>query len=142
MKLKLIRDIKAPKFTLGKLYVGNEFGYYTCEDAVREIEGSPVKDWKIAGDTAIPKGTYRVIINFSNRFQKFLPQLLDVPGFTGIRIHAGTTYHDTEGCILLGAQRIQGGVGNSRLAMSDFMPKLEAGIAAGVVTIEVADAVG
>lgn len=76
----LTRDVKAPTFTLGKLEVG-KYLYHTCEDAVRDV--------KIPGKTAIPAGEYKVIITFSNRFQKHLPLLLDVPNFTGVRIHAG-----------------------------------------------------
>lgn len=138
MKLVLERDIKAPKFTLGKLYVDGQFKFYTCEDAIREKPGVPVEEWKIKGDTAIPRGTYRVIITFSNRFQKHLPVLLDVPGFTGIRIHAGNTEKDTEGCILIGTGRTNGSITNSRLAMSVLIPMLESTLGTReIVTIEV-----
>ncbi len=137
MRLLLERDIKTKDFTLGKLYVSGQFAAFTCEDAVREKPGLRVEEYKVPGQTAIPCGRYRVIINFSQRFQKHLPLLLDVPGFKGIRIHAGNTQHDTEGCILLGTGRKDGRVTNSRLAMSVFMPMLEEGIKNGVVTIEV-----
>lgn len=76
----LIRDVIAPDFTLGTLTIGNVM-YQTCEDTVRDV--------KIPGQTAIPEGKYKVVITFSNRFQKFLPLLLDVPKFTGVRIHSG-----------------------------------------------------
>ena len=137
MKILLERDVKAPNFTLGKMFIDGQLIGYTCEDAVREKHGVPVAEWKIPGKTAIPRGTYRVIITFSNRFQKHLPLLLDVPGFTGIRIHAGNYEGDTEGCLLLGTGRVKEGVSNSRLAMSVFMPRLAEGMKKGVVTIEV-----
>lgn len=138
MKLLLERDIKTPTFTLGKLYVDGQFKFYTCEDAIREKPGVPVEEWKIPAQTAIPKGTYRVIITFSNRFQKHLPLLLDVPGFKGIRIHSGNTEKDTEGCILVGTGRSNGAVTNSRLAMSVLMPMLENTLGTReIVTIEV-----
>jgi hypothetical protein len=137
MKLLLERDIKTTLFTLGRLYIDGQFEAFTCEDAVREKPGVPVAEWKIPGVTAIPRGTYRVIITFSNRFQKHLPLLLDVPGFAGIRIHAGNTAENTEGCILLGTGRKDGAVTNSRLAMSAFMPRLEEGIKNGAAMIEV-----
>lgn len=138
MKLLLERDIKTTTFALGKLYIDGQFKFYTCEDAVREKPGVPVEDWKKPGETAIPRGTYRVIITFSQRFQKHLPLLLDVQGFKGIRIHAGNTVADTEGCILIGTGRSKGGVTNSRLAMSVLMPLLESTLGTReIVTIEV-----
>jgi Family of unknown function (DUF5675) len=137
MKIILERDIKTPYFTLGKMYIDGQLAAYTCEDAVREKPGLPVEHWKRPGESAIPRGTYRVIITFSSRFQKHLPLLLDVPGFSGIRIHAGNTEKDTEGCILVGTGRAKESVTNSRLAMSLLMPRIEEGLKNGAVTIEI-----
>ena len=137
MKILLERDIRMPHFTLGKMYIDGQFSFYTCEDLIREIPGVDVAEWKVSDSTAIPKGTYRIIITFSNRFQKPLPLLLDVPGFTGIRIHAGNTAEDTSGCILIGTARSKGGVVNSQLAMSVFMPALGEALKSNVATIEV-----
>jgi hypothetical protein len=137
MKLLLERDVKAPLFTLGKLFIDGQLFGYSCEDAVREKPGVPVAEWKVPGQTAIPTGNYRVIITFSNRFQKHLPLLLDVPGFSGIRIHAGNFHGDTEGCLLIGTGRAKEGVSNSRLAMSVLMPRIEEGSKDGKVTIEI-----
>lgn len=116
MKLHLIRDIFGDHYTLGKLYIDNEEFCYTCEDKVREK--------KIYGVTAIPTGTYKVIVTWSNRFQKILPLLMDVPGFAGIRIHSGNSDADTDGCILVGLERTAEGVARSRDAMAKLMPKL------------------
>lgn len=131
MELQLNRLRHTEKLTQGELYQDGRFFCYTCEDAVREIDGVPVEQWKIPAQTAIPKGRYKVIITFSNRFQKHLPLLLDVPGFKGIRIHAGNTEKDTEGCVLLGLTQVETGVANSRAAMAKFMAVLQAAIDRG-----------
>lgn len=75
---------------------------YSLEDTVREVAGWLVAEWKIPGKTAIPSGIYRMRWTMSNRFKREMLLLENVPGFAGIRIHAGNTDADTEGCILLG----------------------------------------
>lgn len=120
--MQLTRDIKTPTMTLGKLTAGNLI-LMTCEDAIREI--------KIPGITCIPAGRYKVIISFSQRFQKPLPLLLDVPNFSGVRIHSGNTPLDTEGCILVGTARTKEGVSNSRLALGLLMDYMEAEMQGG-----------
>jgi hypothetical protein len=138
MKLLLERDVKAPTFTLGRLHVNQIRQFYTCEDAVRQVAGVPVEEWKIKGETAIPTGVYRIVVNHSNRFKKKLPQLLDVKGFEGIRIHSGNTKADTEGCILVGTHRTKEGVANSRFACEVLQNEIERAIARGeVVTIQI-----
>jgi hypothetical protein len=94
MKLKLVREPSSETTTLGNLYIDGEWFCYTLEDKVREV--------KYAGITAIPIGTYKVVITWSPRFKRQLPLLVDVSGFDGIRIHPGNTHKDTEGCILVG----------------------------------------
>jgi len=129
MNLLLNRESQTADATLGRFFAGNECLYYTCEDLQRAE--------KIPGKTAIPCGRYKVVITFSNRFQKFLPLLLDVPGFTGVRIHSGNTAADTEGCILIGKVKTANGIGQSRAAMADFMPRLAEWLKAGEVWLEV-----
>ena len=100
MRLKLVRVIKTPKNTLGKLYIdyGNGQGLQYFCDTLEDTE----RDVKIYGETAIPKGVYRCINTYSNRFKSIMPLLQNVKGFTGVRIHAGNTESDTLGCILVG----------------------------------------
>ncbi len=132
MILTVSRSIQTPAFTLGEFLIDGKLHYFTVEDAVRKE--------KIKGKTAIPAGKYQVIVNHSIRFDRRLPLLLDVPNFEGVRIHAGNTSEDTEGCILIGLTRAKNGVGASRVAMNDFMPRLEGALLDGPVWIEVRNA--
>jgi hypothetical protein len=72
------------------------------EDAIRERPGQPVEAWKIKGETAIPAGRYRVTMETSPRFGIDTITLHDVPGFEGVRVHAGNDESQTEGCPLVG----------------------------------------
>lgn len=111
------------------LYIGNDFECYTLEDVVREVEGKPVKDWKIKGETAIPRGTYNVVLHMSPRFKKTLPMLENVPGFEYILIHQGNWAKNTEGCILVGSAKVSDVmIGGSKTAFDKLMPKIEAAL--------------
>lgn len=92
---------------------------YTLEDEVREIDGIPVADWKVKGATAIPAGRYRVTLAYSPRFGPDTLTVHDVPGFSYIRMHAGNTEKDTDGCPLLGMEVYPHGIvgGTSRPAV-------------------------
>ncbi|MCA6072808.1 MAG: DUF5675 family protein [Endomicrobium sp.] len=61
----------------------------------------------------IPTGKYKVIVDHSNRFNRDLPLLLNVAGFTGVRVHRGNTSKDTQGCILPGKNDKIGWVSHS-----------------------------
>lgn len=92
--------------TTGVLEVDGAQDSFTLEDQVRQVDDLDVAEWKIPKETAIPRGRYRVILDYSNRFGRIMPHVLDVPGFTGIRIHGGNRAGDTEGCIIVGEKRI------------------------------------
>jgi hypothetical protein len=102
MKLTVIREPSQGGATIGKMFIDGVFACFTLEDEVREVEGQPVSEWKIKGATAIPAGSYRVTLEHSARFGPDTPTINDVPGFQYIRMHAGNTAADTEGCLLLG----------------------------------------
>ena len=110
MNLQLIRDVFDEKFTLGRLSYNGVFFGFTCEDKDRRLEEGI--NAKVYGDTAIPRGKYKLILSYSHHFQRITPQLFDVPGFEGVRIHGGNTAADTEGCPLLGRVRTDNGVAN------------------------------
>jgi hypothetical protein len=119
MKLTLNRKWFTDKSTIGILYVDDKFFCYTLEDVVR-----PAGE-KVYGKTAIPWGTYKVALTFSNRFETELPLLIAVPYFVGVRIHAGNTAGDTEGCILVGDSHTKDFVGTSRAALGRLMGLLK-----------------
>lgn len=128
MKLTLRSEEFMPNCTIGRLYVDDEFECFTLEDTVREVKGEPVPHWKIPAKTAIPSGEYAVTVTMSARFKKRLPLLLDVPGFSGVRIHPGNTDADTEGCILVGEGKRDYAIVNSRVAFQKLLAKIEQAI--------------
>ena len=122
MELTLQRTHAAGAATLGRLEdAAGDLLCYTLEDELREVEGQPVSEWKIKGATAIPSGRYRVTLEHSGRFGPSTLTLNDVPGFSYIRMHAGNTDADTEGCPLLGMKlsgdRIVGGTSGPAVAL-------------------------
>jgi len=131
MLLEVRREPSANACTLGSLYVDGQFECFTLEDVIREVALQSVALWKIPGETAIPSGTYQVMVTMSDRFQRLLPLLVDVPGFVGVRIHSGNCAADTEGCILVGRRRGTATVLESRLAFQALFAKIQAAMARG-----------
>lgn len=140
MKLTLKRIALRPTYTIGKLYIDDAYFCDTLEDTVRDINKSGKFDngeWKIKGKTAIPYGTYEIKWTYSPRFKKYTPQLMNVPSFEGIRVHAGNTSADTEGCLILGENKQVGKVLNSRATINKFYPIIKEACSNGKVTIEI-----
>lgn len=140
MRLILARHTLHPTYTLGDL--SSATGITICntlEDRIRPDPdpSTPANEAKVYGSTAIPAGLYPIEITWSQRFKRDLPLLRDVPGFTAIRIHAGNTEHDTEGCILVGSWE-GGALIKSRIALQGLMDMLEVeNIAKRSIEIEV-----
>ena len=124
MEIKLVREEFGEKSTIGKLYIDDIYFCDTLEDKVREVKGKSVSEWKIPKVTAIPTGTYQLILSMSNRFGKILPEVLRVPGYSGVRIHSGNKSEDTEGCIILGKRQNSDWVGDSKNTTELFIYKL------------------
>lgn len=120
MKLKLVRKYFNKSYTIGKLYIDGVYYCDTLEDTVRDL----TKESKVYTQTAIPSGIYKVVVTMSNKFKRLLPLLLNVPYFTGIRIHRGNTSNDSAGCILLGENKVKGKVINSTKYEIDLTNKL------------------
>jgi len=133
VNLTLQRESSSEKSTIGILSHEGLFECFTLEDIEREA--------KIPGKTAIPAGRYRIIIDYSMRFKRLMPLLLDVPGFTGVRIHPGNDAADTEGCILVGRTRDVDFIGESRIAFEELFARLRTILAKDEqVFIEIASA--
>ena len=124
--LYLKREVFTSGFTRGRLSTPTQ-KFFTMEDMVREVPGLPVCDWKVKGATAIPCGRFPLIMDMSTRFKRIMPHILSVEGFDGIRIHAGNSADDTEGCILLGWAVSPDGttILRSRAAIEDFTREIE-----------------
>lgn len=118
-ELLLQRRFFKEDYTIGRLSVDDETFADTLEDKVRDYnkDGDLLDEGeeKVYGQTAIPYGRYRVVVDYSQRFKRELPRLLSVPHFEGIRIHAGNKAGDTSGCILVGENKVKGGLINSRV---------------------------
>jgi hypothetical protein len=119
MELRLKRLYPKKNYTIGKLYINGVFYCDTLEDPVRDYNKDGDLDdpgeGKVWGNTAIPYGTYEVVVTWSPKFKRMLPLVMGVKHFTGIRIHAGNTIADTAGCILPGENKSPGRVMNSRV---------------------------
>lgn len=140
MKLTLKRIALRPTYTIGKLYIDDVYFCDTIEDTVRDLNKNGKFDngeKKVHSKTAIPYGIYEIKWTYSPRFKKYTPQLMNVPSFEGIRIHAGNTSADTEGCLILGKNKQVGKVLNSRDTINKFYPIIKEACSDGKVTIEI-----
>ena len=129
------RTYRGSAYTIGKLFIDGNYICDTLEDVDRGLSSNmsedEIKKIKIYGETAIPAGTYKVIMNvvsekFKNRvwakpYKGKLPRLVDVPGYEGALIHVGNTAKDTLGCILVGENKVKGQVISSTNAFNKLM---------------------
>jgi hypothetical protein len=129
MILELNRKTRTSKSTIGELLINGEFFCYVLEDMDRGLHSSlsvtEISQRKVYAETAIPSGTYKVVITFSPRFKEYMPLLLNVKGFQGIRIHSGNTASHSEGCLICGMTTSKDFVGQSKIAYSKLMAKLK-----------------
>lgn len=132
MRLILERKYKKANYTIGNLYIDGRYFCDTLEDVIRDHNDdgdlNDAGETKVYGDTAIPRGTYKVIVDLSNKFKRRLPLLLNVPHFEGIRIHRGNSVRDTSGCILVGENKMRGMVINSteyELRLTDILERAQ-----------------
>ena len=135
MKLVLKRIAKLDKYTIGKLYIDGKYFCDVLEDPDRGLSSNmpldEIKKIKVKGETAIPIGTYKINMNiispkFKNKFwakpyNGKIPRLENVPGYEGILIHPGSYPEDTQGCILVGKNKIKGQVVESQNTFHSLM---------------------
>lgn len=118
MKIKLVRIALKDTYTIGKLYVDGVYFCDTIEDKDRGLDDSmtvsEILKRKIKGQTAIPTGHYKIEITYSPKYKRMMPLILNVKGYSGIRIHSGNTAKDTEGCLIVGKNTKVGMVTDSR----------------------------
>lgn len=118
MRLTLMRIANRPNYCIGKLYIDGNYYCDVIEDTDRGLDDKmseqEILAKKVKGETAIPSGTYSVQITYSPKYKKNMPLLLNVKGYSGIRIHSGNSSKDTEGCLIVGKNKEVGKVLESR----------------------------
>lgn len=128
MKITLIRIANRPTYCIGKLYIDGIYECDTIEDTDRGLDDSmtvkEVLSKKIYGQTAIPSGIYPVEITYSPKYKCLMPLILNVKGYSGIRIHSGNFAKDTFGCLLVGKNTKVGMVTESRNTYQKLFAKL------------------
>ena len=131
MELHLKRIYKCDKYTIGHLHINDVYFCDVIEDKDRGLYDymnvGEISNIKVKHETAIPYGRYKVTLSMSNHFHKILPEIHNVKGFTGVRIHSGNTEHDSSGCLIVGENKNknEGKVINSRMTMNKLMAFLE-----------------
>lgn len=128
MEIKVNRIARKGGYTIGRLFINNEYFCDTLEDTDRGLKDTMQVDEilakKVKAQTAIPTGKYDVILTFSPKFKRVLPLLLNVKGYEYIRIHHGNFPSSTDGCLLVGENKIKGQIVNSRATLEKLMSVL------------------
>lgn len=128
MKLELKRIALKPNYTIGKLFINGTYYCDTIEDKVIDLNKNGKFDdglTKVMHQTAIPYGTFKVVVNHSPKFNRELPRLLDVPYFEGILIHNGSDQNSSSGCIIVGENKTVGKVTNSTFYMNNLTARIK-----------------
>ena len=128
MEIRVKRIARKDGYTIGKMYINGAYFCDTLEDTDRGLKSTmseeEILSKKRKGVTAIPIGEYDVILTFSPKFKRVLPLLLNVKGYEYIRIHHGNFPSSTDGCLLVGENKIKGQIVNSRATLERLMSVL------------------
>lgn len=129
MKITLIRIANRPTYSIGKLYIDGVYECDVLEDTDRGLDDKmPLEEIikkKKYGTTAIPSGVYEVQITYSPKYKKLMPLIMNVKGYSGVRIHSGNSAKDTLGCLLVGKNKEVGKVLESRKTYNALFAKLQ-----------------
>ena len=143
MELKVHRRFRAETYTIGTMFIDGLRFCDTLEDTDRGLRSdmplSEIKTKKKYGITAIPTGRYKIKMSYWAKYKKYYPELCNVPGYTSILIHGGKNASATLGCVLVGENKIKGGLINSGDYMAALRPLIDTTIKAGKevwITIE------
>lgn len=133
---KTVRETYSNISTIGDMYVDGKKHFTTLEDPDRQRQpDGTIIPWeaklKIPGETAIPYGIYRMIFNYSPKYKRVMPLLLNVPDFDGIRVHILNWAHESEGCIGVGYTKGKDFIGQSGAAFKEFEKLLRAALING-----------
>ena len=130
MELQLKRETFTEQSTIGTLSIDGVFECFILEDKDRGLNDTLTLEQilrvKVYGKTAIPYGRYEIEWTMSARFKVFMPILLNVKGYAGIRIHKGNTEIDSLGCLLCGTRKKSNMITESTLATKNLYAKIEA----------------
>jgi hypothetical protein len=128
MEIRVKRIARKDGYTIGRMSLNNEYFCDTLEDTDRGLKDTmqvnEILAKKVKGQTAIPTGKYDVILTFSPKFKRVLPLLLNVPGYQYIRVHHGNLPSSTDGCLLVGENKVKGQIINSRATLEKLMSVL------------------
>lgn len=129
MRVVIWRKYRKDAYTIGRVYIDGKLFCNSLEDTDRDLHQwqsvSEILAAKVKGATAIPTGEYKVTMTWSPRFKRLVPQIMNVKGFSGVRIHAGNTAKDTEGCPLFGMNTEKGKLTQSRAYITKFETQLQ-----------------
>lgn len=136
LKLKTDRAWKKAAYTIGRFFVNGTRFHESLEDADRGLDQTmslaEISSNKIYGVTAIPRGTYKVILSVSPKFKNkswaakyggLVPEIVGVKGYSGVRIHPANYATELEGCVSVGENKVKGGVINSVKCYLELMDK-------------------
>ena len=129
MRLTLKRIANKKDYCIGKLYINGKYFCDTLEDVDRGLDDSmteeEIRSIKVKRQTAIPVGIYTVLMTYSPKYQKIMPLINNVKGYSGIRIHSGNTSKDTDGCLLVGKNTVVGRLTDSRNTFNALFKRLQ-----------------
>lgn len=148
MEIKVIRNFLGGSYSVGRMVIDGKKFCDTLEDVSRKVDstmpfvstGNSRGYWvnkdgkrieKVYGQTAIPTGTYKVSVAYWSKFKVNVPYVHEVPGFTGILIHNGTSAKNTEGCVLVGENSVKGQLRNGKKYMTELTSMVASAIKAG-----------